>query len=305
MDLVVQNINKLSSHGTVNGASSSSNSSLVRWNPRHAEAGKLGRAAAAPELPLFCNPSSTLDAVIISDIHLGCENCQAKLLTTFLEGMLSGRLKSKRLIINGDVFDSIDFRRLKKTHWKVLSMIRHLSDKIEVVWTCGNHDGPADIFSHLLGVQVHDDYIFNSGQKRILVMHGHVFDDFIDEHPFVTWLGDTLYNLLQKVDRRHHVARLAKSRSKIFLHCVEKVQNKSIAQANRRHCNTVICGHTHHATAVHNQGVDYFNSGCWTELPATWLAVKSGVVRLCKFHMANPAVQTASQRSAVAATAVE
>ncbi|HTV48188.1 MAG TPA: UDP-2,3-diacylglucosamine diphosphatase [Phycisphaerae bacterium] len=273
---------------------------LSRWAPRRPDPDN--QSNDDERLPLFDHRSMELDAVIISDIHLGCENCQAKLLSTFLEGMLSGKLKSRRLIINGDVFDSIDFRRLKKTHWKVLSMIRHLSDKIEVIWTCGNHDGPAEIVSHLLGVEVHDEYTFVSGERNFLVMHGHVFDDFIDDHPIMTWFGDLLYNTLQKLDRRHYVARLAKARSKIFLHCVEKVKDKSIAQAHRRQCDVVICGHTHQSGSANEQGVEYFNSGCWTELPATWLAVRNGAVRLCKFHAASLTVDSQPKKADAVAT---
>jgi hypothetical protein len=91
-------------------------------------------------------PQSSLDAVIISNIHLGCDNCQAKLVIRFLEDILAGCISTRRLIINGEVFDSIDFRRLKKTHWKVLSMIRHLLDKMKVIWTCGNHYRLAELF---------------------------------------------------------------------------------------------------------------------------------------------------------------
>ena len=98
-----------------------------------------------------------LDAVIISDLHLGSQNCQAKMLNQFLESLLERTDTVSKLIIAGDVFDSIDFRRLKKTHWKVLSNIRHLSDKMEVIWLAGNHDGSADIVSHLLGVTVLDE----------------------------------------------------------------------------------------------------------------------------------------------------
>ncbi len=236
-----------------------------------------------PSEPLTDIPRSPLDAVIISDIHLGCDNCQAKLLIRFLEDILEGRIPTRRLIINGDVFDSIDFRRLKKTHWKVLSMIRHLSDKMEVIWTCGNHDGPAEIVSHLLGVQVLDEFIFTSGQRRMLVLHGHIFDDFIDDHPVLTWIGDLIYNTLQQVDRRHYIARLAKARSKIFLHCLDKVQRKSIAYARRLGCDVVLCGHTHHCATGDEGGINYFNSGCWTELPSTWLAVDCGKVTVCHY----------------------
>ena len=250
-----------------------------KWN-----SATIALGGGPSSLPLRNNSAQPpLDAVIISDIHLGCDNCQAKLVIRFLEDILAGRISTRRLIINGDVFDSIDFRRLKKTHWKVLSMIRHLSDNMEVIWTCGNHDGPAEIVSHLLGVQVLNEFIFTSGQQRMLVLHGHIFDDFIDDHPVLTWIGDLIYNTLQQIDRRHYIARLAKARSKIFLHCLDKVQRKSIAHARRMGCDVVLCGHTHHCAAASEDGIDYFNSGCWTELPATWLAVDSGKVTVCRY----------------------
>lgn len=223
---------------------------------------------------------SRLDAVVISDLHLGSDNCQAKRISALLEQLLDGRIATRRLIINGDVFDSIDFRRLKKTHWKVLSLIRHLSDKIEVIWTSGNHDGPAEIVSHLLGVQVQNEYIFVSGRRRMLVIHGDLFDDFIDHHPVLTWFGDLIYNALQKVDRQHHIARLAKSRSKTFLHCMDKVRIKSMAYAQKKGCSVVICGHTHLAAVEREGPVEYYNSGCWTELPTTYLTIADGAVAL-------------------------
>jgi UDP-2,3-diacylglucosamine pyrophosphatase LpxH len=256
-----------------------------------------GISANPQEPPL--DSAQVLDAVIISDIHLGCDNCQAKLVISFLQDILEGRILTRRLMINGDVFDSIDFRRLKKTHWKVLSMIRHLSDKLEVVWTCGNHDGPAEIISHLLGVAVRDETIFTSGNRRVLVLHGHIFDDFIDDHPILTWIGDLIYNTLQQVDRRHYIARLAKARSKIFLHCLDKVRRKSTAYARKLGCDVVLCGHTHHADQAIDHGVQYFNSGCWTELPPTWLAVRDGHVTICRYQPES-APMSSSARSALA-----
>src|ERR1051325_10695892 len=113
---------------------------------------EIGKAFHA-DIDSLWNHPPLADALIISDLHLGAENCQAKPLVEFLQAILDGNLPARRLIINGDVFDSIDFRRLKKTHWKVLSQIRHLSDKIDVIWIAGNHDGPAEVVSPLLGVR--------------------------------------------------------------------------------------------------------------------------------------------------------
>ncbi|MBY0459992.1 MAG: metallophosphoesterase, partial [Gemmataceae bacterium] len=124
-----------------------------------------------------------LDAVVISDIHLGSANCQAKYLTHFLATVRKGNLKARQLILNGDVFDSIDFRRLKKHHWKILSELRKLADEMEVVWINGNHDGPAEIVSHLLGVRCADETVVESGGRKILFLHGHRFDEFISRYP--------------------------------------------------------------------------------------------------------------------------
>jgi UDP-2,3-diacylglucosamine pyrophosphatase LpxH len=221
-----------------------------------------------------------LDAVIISDLHLGSDNCQARSLCHFLERISTGELATQRLILNGDVFQSIDFRRLKKSHWKVLSHLRKLSDKIEIIWICGNHDGSAEIVSHLLGVTVTEEHILVSGPRRILVLHGHVFDEFIDAHPILTFLADWGYSLLQRVDRTHYVAKLAKHGSKTFLRCARMIEERSLAYARRKHCHAVCCGHTHVAKVSGADGIDYFNSGCWTELPCSYLTVAAGQVQL-------------------------
>ena len=87
----------------------------------------------------------TFDAIVISDIHLGSNVCQAKTLASFLSRIELGETDTDTLIINGDLFDSWDFRKLKKDHWKILSQIRKISDIIKVIWISGNHDGPADM----------------------------------------------------------------------------------------------------------------------------------------------------------------
>lgn len=220
------------------------------------------------------------EALVISDLHLGSENCQAKELITFLEEIETGLRPTQKLILNGDVFDSIDFRRLKKNHWKVLSLLRKLSDQIEIVWINGNHDGPAEIISHLLGVEVRDEMILESGGRRILFHHGHRFDKFIDEHPFLTAIGDFIYRVLQRIDSTHYVARSAKHNSKIFLRCSAKIESRSIEYAKKMHCDAVACGHTHHALASESGPIAYFNSGCWTEKPCHFLSVSQGQVRV-------------------------
>jgi UDP-2,3-diacylglucosamine pyrophosphatase LpxH len=226
------------------------------------------------------------EAIVLSDIHLGSENCQAKRLAEFLERLVEGQLVTDRLILNGDVFDSIDFRRLNKNHWRVLSQLRKLSDRLEIIWLAGNHDGSAEIVSHLLGVTVKDRYILRSGGRRLLILHGHVFDEFIDNHPILTWLADRLYKFLQWIDKSHSFAKRAKHGSKTFLRCAKKIEEGAVEMARRKRCSTAICGHSHVPCAHEDQALPYYNSGCWTELPGTYLTVADGIVRLNEFSPA-------------------
>jgi UDP-2,3-diacylglucosamine pyrophosphatase LpxH len=231
------------------------------------------------------------DALVISDLHLGSDICQAKPLVHFLEAVRRGALPTRRLILNGDVFDSIDFRRLKKQHWKVLSQVRKLSDEVETVWVTGNHDGPAEFVSHLLGVAVRDEVVVESGGRRVLLLHGHGFDEFIERYPVTSRLADAGYRFLQWVDRSHTVARRAKARSKTFLRCARKVEERAVEYARERGCDVVCCGHTHLPAANIAGPVHYFNSGCWTESPGHYIAIGHGAIEVLPYIYPHPAAE--------------
>ncbi|MFO0938755.1 MAG: metallophosphoesterase family protein [Gemmataceae bacterium] len=220
------------------------------------------------------------DAIILSDLHLGSENCRARELWQFLERIRDGKLATRRIILNGDVFDSIDFRRLKKNHWKVLSTIRKLSDEVETIWVHGNHDGEFELISHLLGVSVVDRYVFKSGGKLCLCLHGHQFDEFIRRYRVTTWLADQGYRFLQKLDSTHTFARFAKRKSKVFLRNLEAIESGALMAAQESAVEIVCCGHTHVATSRTVGGIQYGNSGCWTETPSHYLTVDGGRVFL-------------------------
>jgi len=96
-----------------------------------------------------------IDTMIISDLHLGAHSSKAKELVVILLSY-----DFKRLILNGDIFDDFNFRRLNSEQWKILSIFRRLSKKCEVVWISGNHDGDALNLSRLIGVKVFRQYIW-------------------------------------------------------------------------------------------------------------------------------------------------
>lgn len=67
------------------------------------------------------------DAIIVSDIHLGSDVFQSKKVVEFLRQIEEEKIQTREIIFNGDLFDSWDFRKLKGSHWKVLSKMRHLA----------------------------------------------------------------------------------------------------------------------------------------------------------------------------------
>ena len=116
-----------------------------------------------------------LDTLILSDVHLGSEVSRAREATELLAGT-----NFRRLVLLGDIFSDLNFRRLTSDHWKFLSRIRKLSNpkrKVEVVWVEGNHDqGLSQIMSHLVGVPVYQRYVWEYQGKRHVAVHGHQFD---------------------------------------------------------------------------------------------------------------------------------
>jgi UDP-2,3-diacylglucosamine pyrophosphatase LpxH len=218
-----------------------------------------------------------MNAIIISDLHLGSDNCQAKLLVEFLEKIHDKEIVTDRLILNGDVFQNFD-SRLHKWNWKVLSSIRRISDEVETIWVRGNHDsyGPALFIAHLIGAEYCEEYIFESGDKKILCIHGDIFDNFIVAHPIITKIADYFYWMLQKIDSSFYLAKMAKHKSKIFLRCVERVKELALKYKQKKGCDYICVGHTH----VAEEGDKYYNSGTWTELPPTYLTVDDGKIKL-------------------------
>src|SRR4051795_8547460 len=118
------------------------------------------------------------DCLVISDLHLGSVVCQARLLEEFLEWAVN---QTRELVINGDIFDDLNFKRLTKRHFACLRVIRRNSDRddFRLTWIRGNHDGPAETVSHIVGVEIRDEYIYRNDHVRLLILHGDQFDHFI------------------------------------------------------------------------------------------------------------------------------
>jgi len=185
-------------------------------------------------------------------------------------------------VINGDIFDDLNFKRLTKRHFACLKIIRRHSDRddFRVIWIRGNHDGPAEIVSHIVGVEIRDEYIFENGRIRMLMLHGDQFDDFITRYRWLTALGCGAFYYIQKW-MPHSAARWIRRISKRFQRNSQLVRDRAIEFAKNKDCSHVTCGHTHLPLVARSEPITYVNSGTWTEHPpCPFVAVRGAEVTL-------------------------
>lgn len=234
----------------------------------------------APTMPADDTSALFYDCIVISDLHLGSDVCQGKLLEEFLEWAV---LHTRELVINGDIFDDLNFKRLTKRHFACLKVIRRNSDRddLRIVWIRGNHDGPTDIISHIVGVDMLDEYVYDNGEVRLLILHGDQFDHIITQYKRLTSAACKTFYFIQKW-APHQASRWIRRVSKKFQRNSQLVQGSAIEFARDvRQCGHVTCGHTHLPLEAEVGGVRYFNTGTWTDHPpCPYLAVKGSDIHL-------------------------
>ena len=224
------------------------------------------------------------NTLILSDLHLGAETSHAREATRVLK-----QNRFQRLILLGDIFADLNFARLTKEHWKFLGYIRKLSNpkrNVEVVWVEGNHDhGLTSIMSHLVGVQVYQEYAWEYDRRRHLAIHGHQFDGFQVNRVRLSRLGTSLYLQLQKLDfRSKPIARLIDRLNTRWLRLSPKVASGALAYAREHEAERIFCGHTHQALHTEQAGIHYYNSGGWVDSRLTYLTIDEEGVRIHEYQ---------------------
>ncbi len=227
------------------------------------------------------------DTLILSDLHLGSELSRARDAVRMLKN-----ISFRRLILLGDIFCDLNFRRLKKEHWHFLSYIRKLSNpkrNVEVVWVEGNHDqGLTDVMSHLVGIEVYQEYIWEYCGRRYLAVHGHQFDRSLINNFVFGNLGTCLFLLLQKLDFKHkRFSRLIDRLNTSWLRLSPQVAAGAMAYARLHGVHAVFCGHTHEALSAEQDGTRYYNSGCWVSPVAHFITVGENEVQIHEYCRAD------------------
>ena len=224
------------------------------------------------------------DTIIISDLHLGSEVSRASAAMRMLKAA-----SFNRLILLGDIFSDLNFGRLKKEHWRFLGYIRKLSNpkrEIEVVWVEGNHDhGLSQVMSHLVGIRVYQEYAWEFDGICHLAIHGHQFDRFLTRNRVLSRFLSALHLGLQKMSfgKKRMIGFLERFDT-AWLRLSAKVATGALTHGKSKNVQRVFCGHTHEALSLKRDGVEYYNSGSWTQDSATYIAVDHQGVRVLAYR---------------------
>jgi len=150
----------------------------------------------------------------------------------------------------------------------------------------GNHDhGLSQVRSHLVGIRVYQEYVGEFCGLRHLAVHGHQFDRFLSRNLLLSSFLSALHLALQKFafGRKRMIGFLERFDT-AWLRLSSKVAHGALAHGKSRNAQRVFCGHTHEATSLKRDGVEYYNSGSWTQDSTTYIAVDHQGARICGYR---------------------
>ena len=230
---------------------------------------------------------TSANAVIVSDLHLGLPYFRVKAFTEFVRSLNP----DIELILNGDIVDAPG-KSLDKRHESVLELLVTQSYERKVVWIYGNHD--------------QDIQLCDSGniefrksltlQDRLMIVHGDGFDTLMPRNRWFLRMFKMVYQLRLRMGAKPtHVAEVARKWAPILYHAMTRqVRRKAMEFASARNLEVISCGHTHYAEHSVCDGIEYFNTGTWTEQRLHYVAVCPDGISLCRFE---PTVTVESEAS--------
>jgi len=215
----------------------------------------------------------------ISDLHLGSSACQASRLLDFLR-----HTESERLYLVGDIVDGWQLRR--RWFWPqihndvVQKVLRKARKGTAVIYIPGNHDAFGRHFSEISfgGIELREEALHVTADgKKLLVVHGDLFDGVIQHAKWLAFVGDRLYLFTLQLNRWFNALRarlgfpywslsqFLKHRVKNAVSYITDFEIALAQEARRRGVDGVVCGHIHKAEIRSIGGVLYCNDGDWVE----------------------------------------
>lgn len=212
---------------------------------------------------------------IVSDLHLGSPYFMVEAFDHFLDRLPEDTV----LILNGDVVNRIH-APMPPSHTNLLNRLAEVSHEREIIWLTGNH---ADYYE-----PQHPHRIVRARewtiQKRLLITHGHDFDNVMRHNILALVFFRTLHNLHERIHKTSlHPAEFGKRFHILYRLMCAQMASRAIRAARRRGFAAVTCGHVHRVEDRTVDGVRYINTGSWTESPLCVLTLTDDDLRLHNF----------------------
>ena len=244
--------------------------------------------------------------LFLSDVHLGCKDCQAGYLLNFLQ-----HCQADTIYLLGDIVDVWAMRR--QVHWTTEQnqLLRCLLDKADqgckVVYIPGNHDESMRLYASKqfgnIKIALRASHVTAQG-KKLLLLHGDEFDKEVNFGRLHAWMGDTLYDLLLFLNRWYNrlrrfcggryfsLAAYIESKVPGAKKAIARYRQAAVDMAKRGGYDGVVCGHIHHPEISLQDGIIYCNDGDWIDSCTALLEQHDGSLTL--YHFSEQVAQLAS-----------
>ena len=210
-----------------------------------------------------------VDALFISDVHLGSKGSNAELLLEMLK-----EYEPKELIIVGDF---IDGWLLKKRHYwtqdfsnVIRKILSYTKKGTKVTYITGNHD---DFLRSYIPIYFGDN--INVVNEMIwedyFITHGDLYDGIV-QMKWLCKLGSFGYELaisldmlMKKFGYKKSLSKFLKKKVKDAVKFITNFEEQLVYQSKKRNCKGVVCGHIHTPENKYIDGIHYLNCGDWIE----------------------------------------
>jgi UDP-2,3-diacylglucosamine pyrophosphatase LpxH len=246
--------------------------------------------------------------LFLSDIHLGFRQARVRELNEFLAGV-----QAESIVLVGDIVDALSLAR--RAYWTadhtqvVRTLLARQRAGTRLIYIPGNHDASLALLAHMLQGQfeVHREWVHRTARgERLLVLHGDQFDGIVSCPPWLTRLGDALYEVTVRVSDRVNNLRRAlgkdywplAERIKLAVptsvRYIEKFERVAADHARAQGYDGVVCGHIHRANLRHIDSTLYCNTGDWVESCSALIEAPGGELKLVRWPHAAAAPRRAA-----------
>jgi UDP-2,3-diacylglucosamine pyrophosphatase LpxH len=225
-----------------------------------------------------------IDALFISDVHLGARGVESEKLLEVLK-----KYEPEYLFLVGDIIDGWLLK--KRFYWKqsytnvIRKILSYSKNGTKVIYITGNHDEFLRQFPFLeLGnIEIHNEYEF----RGTFITHGDLYDGVV-KLKWLGMLGSVGYDMAIYFDRKlksfgfkRSLSKFLKDKVKEAVKFITSFEEHLVYQSKLRYCHTVICGHIHTPEDKMVDGVRYLNCGDWIE-NKTYITLKDGIYKVHK-----------------------